>query len=237
MMNQTWSIMRRLWSSLPRSRARNRTNKNQQQLYLVMVELLTTRNLYYVIDGPPKTNSLSQEAKVHVQSTLISQFLHLPLSTKYTYEGSCMNFNYSSTKLVTDRDDLMIRVRICRMWDTINFKKNGELISLDMIFVDEKGNLAHAIVRKNHISKFKHKLIEGSLFIIKNFKMVESSGVYRPVENSLKIIFFPSTVIKSLSEDIVHIPMNGFHFIKSELIESRVNNNALLSVSANKTFQ
>ncbi|KAM3339021.1 hypothetical protein P3S68_031107 [Capsicum galapagoense] len=54
-------------------RARNRTNKNQQKLYLVMVELLTTGNLYYVIDGPPKTNSLSQEAKVHVQSTLISR--------------------------------------------------------------------------------------------------------------------------------------------------------------------
>ncbi|KAM3248398.1 hypothetical protein P3L10_010167 [Capsicum annuum] len=98
-----------------------------------------------------------------------------------------------------------------------------------MIFVDEKGNLAHAIVRKNHVSRFKHKLIEGSLFIIKNFKVVESSGVYRPVENSLKIIFFPSTVIKSLSEDIVHIPMNGFHFIKPESIESRVNNNTLLS--------
>ncbi|KAM3281383.1 hypothetical protein P3S67_028404 [Capsicum chacoense] len=60
MMNQTWSIMRRLWSSLSRSRARNRTNKNQQKLYLVMVELLTTGNLYYVIDGPPKTKSLSQ---------------------------------------------------------------------------------------------------------------------------------------------------------------------------------
>ncbi|KAF3619883.1 hypothetical protein FXO38_32682 [Capsicum annuum] len=46
--------------NLPRNRARNRTNKNQQKLHPVMVELLTTGNLYYVIDGPPKTNSLSQ---------------------------------------------------------------------------------------------------------------------------------------------------------------------------------
>ncbi|KAM3235285.1 hypothetical protein P3L10_015321 [Capsicum annuum] len=60
MMNQTWSIMRRLWSSLPRSQARNRTNKNQQKRHPIMVELLTTGNLYYVIDGPTKTNSLSQ---------------------------------------------------------------------------------------------------------------------------------------------------------------------------------
>ncbi|PHU04929.1 hypothetical protein BC332_25751 [Capsicum chinense] len=139
-------------------------------------------------------------------------------------------FHAAGTVLVTDRDDLMIRVRICRMWDAINSKKNRELISLDMIFVNEKGNLAHAIVRKNHVSTFKHKLIKGSLFIIKNFKVVESSDVYRPVENSLKIIFFPLTVIKSLSEDIIDIPMNEFHFSKQELIEPRVNNNTLLSV-------
>ncbi|KAM3358767.1 hypothetical protein P3S68_021700 [Capsicum galapagoense] len=110
-------------------------------------------------------------------------------------------------------------------------KKKGELISLDMIFVDEKGNLVQAIVRENHVSRFKNNLIEGSLFTIKNFKMVESSGVYRPVENSLKIIFFSSTAIKSLSEDIVDIPVNEFHFIKPELIESRINNNMILSGS------
>ncbi|KAF3620726.1 hypothetical protein FXO37_33130 [Capsicum annuum] len=83
--------------------------------------------------------------------------------------------------------------------------------------------------RENHVSRFKNNLIEGSLFTIKTFKVVESSGVYRPVENSLKIIFFSSTAIKSLSEDIVDIPVNGFHFIKPELIESRVNNNMILS--------
>ncbi|KAM3376290.1 hypothetical protein P3S68_015005 [Capsicum galapagoense] len=92
-------------------------------------------------------------------------------------------------RLVSGRNDFMIRVRLCRMWDVINHRKNGKLISMEMIFIDDKGNLAHAIVRKNHVSKFKHKLIEGSFFIIKNFKVVESSGVYRPVENSLKIIF------------------------------------------------
>ncbi|PHT88989.1 hypothetical protein T459_04102 [Capsicum annuum] len=91
----------------------------------------------------------------------------------------------------------MIRVRICRMWDAINSRKNGELISLDMIFVDEKW-----------------------------LKVVV---LYIPIENSLKIIFFPSTAIKSLSKDIVDIPMNGFHFIKSELIKSKVNNNMILS--------
>ncbi|XP_060169962.1 replication protein A 70 kDa DNA-binding subunit B-like isoform X2 [Lycium barbarum] len=115
------------------------------------------------------------------------------------------------------------------MWDAINPKNNGELISLDMIFIDEKGNLMHAIVRKSHVHRFKHKLIEGALFTIKNFKVVESCGGYRPVESSLKIIFFASTAIKKLSEDIGDIPINGFQFIKPDMIESRVHNNTILS--------
>ncbi|MCD9559711.1 hypothetical protein HAX54_017882 [Datura stramonium] len=47
----------------------------------------------------------------------------------------------------------------------------------------------------------------------------------------LKIIFFVSTAIKSFSEDIVDIPINGFQFIKSDMIDSRVNNNTALSDS------
>ena len=42
------------------------------------------------------------------------------------------------SELVTGTDDFAIRVRICRMWNAINLKKNGELISMDMIFIDEK---------------------------------------------------------------------------------------------------
>ncbi|MCE3215481.1 hypothetical protein HAX54_002555 [Datura stramonium] len=115
------------------------------------------------------------------------------------------------------------------MWEAINSKKDGKLISLDMIFVDEKSDLVHAIVKKNPVNRFKNKLSEGSLFVIKNFKVVETSDAYRSVENPLKIIFFPSTVIKNLTKDIVDIPVNGFHFIKAKLIESRVNNKTILS--------
>ncbi|XP_015079014.1 uncharacterized protein LOC107022968 [Solanum pennellii] len=133
------------------------------------------------------------------------------------------------SELVTGTDDFTIRVRICRMWNAINLKKNGELISMDMIFIDEKGNLMHGIIKKNQVNRFKDKLNEGSVFVIKNFKVVESIGGYRPVQNSLKIIFFASTAIKNLSEDIVEIPVNGFEFINPDVIDSRVNNNIVLS--------
>uniref|UniRef100_A0A3Q7GU07 Uncharacterized protein n=1 Tax=Solanum lycopersicum TaxID=4081 RepID=A0A3Q7GU07_SOLLC len=94
---------------------------------------------------------------------------------------------------------------------------------------DDEGNLMHGIIRKNQVNRFKDKLNEGSVFIIKNFKVVESIGGYRPIQNSLKIIFFPTTAIKNLSEDIVEIPVNGFEFINPDVIDSRVNNNIVLS--------
>ncbi|MCD7466433.1 Coatomer subunit gamma-2 [Datura stramonium] len=76
--------------------------------------------------------------------------------------------------LVTDRDDLMIRVRICRMWETINSKKDGELISLNMIFIDEKSDLVHAIVIKDHVNRFKNKLSEGEV----SFSTTHASKIY-----------------------------------------------------------
>ncbi|MCD7451450.1 hypothetical protein HAX54_011958 [Datura stramonium] len=115
------------------------------------------------------------------------------------------------------------------MWDVINLNKNGELITVEMIFIDEKGNLMHGTIRRNQVQRFKDKLIEGSLFTIKNFKVVEAIGRCKPVENSLALIFIASTVISNLSEDIVHIPINGFQFIKPTMIDSRVNNDEVLS--------
>ncbi|WMV38452.1 hypothetical protein MTR67_031837 [Solanum verrucosum] len=123
----------------------------------------------------------------------------------------------------------MITVRLCRMCDIISPKKNDELISMNMIFIDENGNLMHGIIRKNPVNRFKDKLSEGFVFIIKNFKIVETIRGYRPVENSLKIILFASTAIKNLSEDTIEIHINCFQFINPDMIDSRVNNNTVLS--------
>ncbi|KAH0635798.1 hypothetical protein KY289_035713 [Solanum tuberosum] len=118
------------------------------------------------------------------------------------------------------RDDWLIRVQVCRMWEFINYKRSPDMISLDMIIIDEKGTLMHAVIWKNQVNKFHDKLSEGSVIIIRNFKVSEILGDYRPVQSNFKITFLRITAIQKLPDDIVHIPLNGFQFIQPPLSES-----------------
>uniref|UniRef100_A0A3Q7IIZ4 Replication factor A C-terminal domain-containing protein n=1 Tax=Solanum lycopersicum TaxID=4081 RepID=A0A3Q7IIZ4_SOLLC len=127
------------------------------------------------------------------------------------------------------RDDWLIKVRVCRQSEFINFKCSPEMISLDMILIDEKGTLMHAIIWKNQVNKFRDKLSEGFAVIIRNFKVSALTGDYRPVQSNFKITFLRKTTIQKLQDDIVHIRQNGFQFIQQEVIRSRIKNNILLS--------
>nr|XP_016463138.1 PREDICTED: uncharacterized protein LOC107786203 [Nicotiana tabacum] len=121
------------------------------------------------------------------------------------------------THLNSTRDDWTVRVRVCRKWDSINFKRNRELMSTDMILIDEEETLIHATINKNLVNKYKNLLSEGSVYFIKNFKVSEASGVYRPVTSNFKISFFLTTALQELQEGIVNIPINGFHSAKTKL--------------------
>ncbi|MCD7447760.1 hypothetical protein HAX54_034745 [Datura stramonium] len=85
------------------------------------------------------------------------------------------------TELNTNRDDWIVRVRVCRLWEFINFKRSRDLISLDMILIDKKGTLIHAVIWKNQANRFHDKLDEGFVIIIRNFKATNSTGEYRTV--------------------------------------------------------
>ncbi|MCD7447761.1 hypothetical protein HAX54_034746, partial [Datura stramonium] len=89
------------------------------------------------------------------------------------------------SELDTNREDWPARVRVCRMWEFVNFKRNRELISLDLILMDEKETLMHVVIWKNQVNKFRDKLSEGSMIIIPNFKVTDCTGEYRPVSREV----------------------------------------------------
>ena len=38
----------------------------------------------------------------------------------------------------TEKDDWNIKVRVTRMWEVLNLKTNNELMSVDLVLLDEK---------------------------------------------------------------------------------------------------
>ncbi|KAG5594678.1 hypothetical protein H5410_035910 [Solanum commersonii] len=131
--------------------------------------------------------------------------------------------------LDTTRDDWLVKVRVCRIWEFKNYKRSKEMISLDMIIIDEKGTLVHAVIWKNQVNRFRANLAEGSVIIIRNFMVAESMGEYRPVQSDVKITFLRIAAIQKIKDDTVNIPKNGFQFIRPNIVCSRVNNNTYLS--------
>ena len=87
----------------------------------------------------------------------------------------------------------------------------------------------HATIRKKLVIKFRHMLSEGSLYNVKNLKVISTTSVYKPLSNQFKIIFLVKTSLKRLEEETIKIPINGFQFISPNLIDIRVNDNTIFS--------
>ena len=87
----------------------------------------------------------------------------------------------------------------------------------------------HAIIRKNVVTSFRHMLSKGSLYSVKNLKVISITGEYKPLSNQYNIIFLVITLLKRLEEETVKILINGFQFISLNLIDIHVNDNTILS--------
>ncbi|XP_010435094.1 PREDICTED: uncharacterized protein LOC104718961 isoform X2 [Camelina sativa] len=114
-------------------------------------------------------------------------------------------------------DDLVIgktmqhvAVRILRMWEARNFKLNGTLMSLDMLFLDEKENVIQGSIYHRRIAKFEDHLEEGKMYLISNFEVVPTYGYYKVTDNPFTIRFLDSTQIVQLPEDICTINVEKF---------------------------
>ncbi|KAL2993131.1 hypothetical protein AAZX31_10G091600 [Glycine max] len=62
-----------------------------------------------------------------------------------------------------------IKVRVIRLWTLLEYQKQNEIDSLEMIFIDEKSGKIHASIKKAYIPKFQKVFNEGSAYFIKYF--------------------------------------------------------------------
>ncbi|WCJ37757.1 hypothetical protein M5689_018861 [Euphorbia peplus] len=98
-----------------------------------------------------------------------------------------------------------------------------------MILIDEQENSIHAFVKRPQVDKFKAKLDEGEIYIIKNFKIVNEHPRYKPIDNDNKLLFIQTTHAKLMEESPPNIPLHRFNFVLEDEIQRRSGNNILLT--------
>ncbi|KAL8090434.1 hypothetical protein AgCh_039772 [Apium graveolens] len=138
-----------------------------------------------------------------------------------------MEFSYLSD-IEGDAEELLIRARVCKMWDAVNTKDNS-LLSIDMIPVDEKENLMHAAIRKHLVPRFRHQISEGLAYSLRNVKGAMNTSHYRPLASNQRLLFFPVAEVVQLDEDVVRIPRYRFQFVNLPKLQARAGDVSTLS--------
>jgi hypothetical protein len=120
--------------------------------------------------------------------------------------------------LSTKQQTWCIKVKVMRLCESIN-NRTDELMSLDMVLMDEKVNLflislyisyflqlfglmffilqknvIHCVIWKSMIETYKTTIKENGVYMIKKFKV--EATTYRPVNNDLKTVFMFTTSVK-----------------------------------------
>ncbi|KAI3872912.1 hypothetical protein MKX03_029954 [Papaver bracteatum] len=95
----------------------------------------------------------------------------------------------------------MARVRIFLMWHETDFMKTNDVTSLDLLLLDDTGDLLHAIVQKKFIWKFEPLIEEGMLLCLNNLTF-----------NDYRAYFNWNTDITPLEASSALIPRHKFNF-------------------------
>ncbi|KAI3896956.1 hypothetical protein MKX03_026715 [Papaver bracteatum] len=110
----------------------------------------------------------------------------------------------------------MARVRIVRMWHETDFMKTNDVTSLDLLMLDDTGDLLHAIVQKKFIWKFEPLIEEGMLLCLNNLTFSLEKKMFRPVQNDYRAYFNWNTDITPLGTSSSSIPRHKFNFTELE---------------------
>ena len=73
-----------------------------------------------------------------------------------------------------------------------------------------QGDMIHAMVKKEDISLWEEKLVEGHTYIMHNFKIMKNQGQFRVCDHPYKLLFIGATTIKE--QRISSIPLNIYNF-------------------------
>ncbi|XP_033144119.1 uncharacterized protein LOC103848292 [Brassica rapa] len=84
-------------------------------------------------------------------------------------------------------------VRLLRFWEARNVRKDGELMSLDMLLLDEQSTLIHGSINSSRVDTFRSRLSEGSVYSLSGFDVARANPKFRLSDSPVSIRFNDGT--------------------------------------------
>ncbi|WZZ59972.1 hypothetical protein YC2023_060079 [Brassica napus] len=109
-------------------------------------------------------------------------------------------------------------VRLLRFWEARNINKEGELMSIEMLLIDEADTLVQGCVSAVHQRKFRERLAEGSVYTLSGFDVTRSNPKFKLSDGPVSIRFNEGTDFEKLSATARIIPTEHFRFRTHEQI-------------------
>ncbi|CAN6986440.1 unnamed protein product, partial [Brassica oleracea var. botrytis] len=99
-------------------------------------------------------------------------------------------------------------VRLLRLWEAKNMNKRGQLMSVEMLLVDEHVRSVPAAIQLT----FRDRLSEGSVYTLSGFDVTRSNPKFRLSDGPVSIRFNEGTAFEKLATTTREIPTEHFCF-------------------------
>ncbi|KAK6257491.1 hypothetical protein QUC31_000950 [Theobroma cacao] len=122
-----------------------------------------------------------------------------------------------------------IQICVARIWHSINYKQANDIISLDFLATDDKGNAIQAIIHKIHMKEFESILKEGHVYCISDFKVSKPKKSYNVISAPSAITITSKTKIVKASSSALSFQRHYFQFLEFEHLPHRYKINETLT--------
>ncbi|KAF2579262.1 hypothetical protein F2Q70_00009819 [Brassica cretica] len=103
-------------------------------------------------------------------------------------------------------------VCLLRFWEARNINKGGELMSIEMLLIDEADTMVQGCVPAVHQRKFRERLTEGSVYTLSRFDVTRSNPKFMLTDGPDSIRFNEGTDFEKLAATARTIPTEHFRF-------------------------
>ncbi|XP_057452415.1 uncharacterized protein LOC130744238 [Lotus japonicus] len=102
----------------------------------------------------------------------------------------------SIRSLCPGRETWKIRARVIRKWEMAPTSDLAKPYALQLVLIDSESSKIEATIKKYMISKFVRDIVEGNVYQITYFNVVDNNGSYRAAEHEYRIMFNSKTKVQ-----------------------------------------